>query len=50
MKWVNANPELFRNNCNSQGGGIMLSVRESTASKLLGAEKSPFEHFKWKYF
>ena len=46
MKWVNANLELFRNNCNSQGGGIMLSVRESIASKLLGAEKSPFEHFK----
>ena len=42
---INGYSESFRIDRNSQGGGIMLYVKEDISSKLLGAETSPMEGF-----
>ena len=42
---INGYSKLFRINRNSQGGGIMLYVREDIPSKVLGVETSPTEGF-----
>ena len=42
---INGYSEPFRIDRNSQGGGIMLYVREDIPPKLLGVETSPTEGF-----
>ena len=42
---INGYSELFRIDRKSQGGAIMLYVREDIPSKLLGVETSPTEGF-----
>ena len=42
---INGYSEPFRIDRNSQGGGIMLYVREDIPSKLVGVETSPTEGF-----
>ena len=42
---INGYSELFRIDRNSQGGGIMLYVREHIPPTLLGVETSPTEGF-----
>ena len=42
---INGYSEPFRIDRNSQGGGIMLYVREDIPPKLLGIETSPTEGF-----
>ena len=42
---INGYSESFRIDRNSQGGGIMLYVKEDIPSKLFGAETYPMEGF-----